>query len=74
MIVMIEASTHTIQRLWITARAFSQGDAADRERGAGMQQVLRELGASEPVALHVTEAEREQDEAEHEASCMGRRI
>lgn len=48
MIVMIEASTHTIQLLWMRARLLSQGDDLCRNYGAGMQEVLRELGATEP--------------------------
>lgn len=50
MIVMIEASHHTIARLWIRARELSKGDHEDREFGAGMLEVLRGLGAIEPSA------------------------
>ena len=49
MIVMIEASTHTIARLWERARSLSKGDPEDREFGAGMQEVLRGLGVTEPA-------------------------
>lgn len=45
---MIEASTHTLARLWAKARALSQGDQSDREYGAGMQDVLRALDVIEP--------------------------
>lgn len=48
MIVMIDASTHTIQLLWTRARLLSQGDDLCRNYGAGMQEVLRELGVIEP--------------------------
>lgn len=48
MIVMVEASTHTIQLLWTRARLLSQGDDLCRNYGAGMQEVLRALGATEP--------------------------
>lgn len=51
MIVMIDASTHTIQRLWIKARLLSKGDASDREHGAGMQEVLCGLGVIEPPTI-----------------------
>lgn len=46
---MIEASTHTIARLWERARSLSRGDPEDREFGAGIQEVLRALGVSEPL-------------------------
>ena len=48
MIVMIDASTHTIQLLRTRARLLSQGDDLGRDYGAGMQEVLRELGVIEP--------------------------
>ena len=48
MIVMIDASTHTIQLLWTRARLLPQGDDLCRNYGAGMQEVLRELGVIEP--------------------------
>lgn len=49
MIVMVEASTHTIAELWTRARFLSRGDPEDREFGAGMQEVLRQLGVAEPI-------------------------
>jgi len=52
MIVMIEASTHTIELLWTRARLLSQGDDLNRNYGAGMQEVLRGLGVIEPKAAH----------------------
>lgn len=48
MIVMIEASTHTIARLWKYARALEAGDVLDQEKSAGVKQTLRELGVIEP--------------------------
>lgn len=49
MIVMVEASTHTIARLWKYARALESGDVLDQEKSAGVKQVLRELGVNEPT-------------------------
>lgn len=49
MIVMVEVSSHTIARLWERARSLSKGDPEDREFGAGMQEVLRQIGAIEPM-------------------------
>ena len=49
MIVMIEASTHTIAKLWGDARALARtGDEDERSYAAGMQDVLRTLGVAEP--------------------------
>lgn len=49
MIVMIEASTHTIAKLWEDARALARtGDEDERSYAAGMQDVLRTLGVAEP--------------------------
>lgn len=48
MIVMIEASTHTISRLWAHAETLLKGDALDVEYAAGMKNVLQLLGIANP--------------------------
>ena len=48
MIVMIEASTHTIARLWAHADTLLKGDALDIEYAAGMKNVLETLGIEKP--------------------------
>ncbi len=48
MIVMIEASTHTIARLWAHAEVLLKGDALDVEYAAGMKNVLEALGVEKP--------------------------
>lgn len=51
MIVMIEASTHTIARLWAHAETLLKGDAIDVEYAAGMKNVLQSLGVAKPQPL-----------------------
>jgi hypothetical protein len=69
MIVMIEASTHTIARLWERARSLSKGDPEDREFGAGMQEVLRGLGVIEPVTRRLTNQTRTIGSAQRLKRC-----
>jgi hypothetical protein len=49
-IVMVEASTHTIQHLWARARLLLEGDELNRAFSGGMLEVLRVLGATDPAA------------------------
>lgn len=49
MIIMIEASTHTIAKLWAHADALLTGDALDVEYAAGMKNVLQSLGVAKPA-------------------------
>lgn len=44
MIVMIDASTHTIQLLWTRAKLLMEGDEINRAYAAGMREVLHGLG------------------------------
>lgn len=48
MIVMIEASTHTIANIWRTIRELEAGDTIDRSAAAGARYVLKMLGEVEP--------------------------
>ena len=51
MIVMIEASTHTIAQLWAHVDTLLKGDAFDAldiEYAAGMKNVLETLGIEKP--------------------------
>jgi hypothetical protein len=49
MIVMIEASTHTIAKLWADVRALLKGDEGEQAHAAGMMDVLHDLGVIEPT-------------------------
>lgn len=50
MIVMIEASTHTIANTWKNVRELEKGDEDERTYAAGMLDVLRDLGVTDPAA------------------------